>query len=74
VANLWRPLDDADGRDFGTHGSFDDAAIRTSAQAWLVRVGLSPALVNAAAGAAAGITMIARDRREFVAALRERDN
>jgi NAD(P)-dependent dehydrogenase (short-subunit alcohol dehydrogenase family) len=33
-ANLWKPADGADGRDFGTHGRFDDRSHPRSAQLW----------------------------------------
>jgi NAD(P)-dependent dehydrogenase (short-subunit alcohol dehydrogenase family) len=33
-ANLWEPADGADGRDFGTHGIFDDRSHARSAQVW----------------------------------------
>lgn len=35
--NLWQPLDDTDGHDFGAHGEFDGRAHRHSPQAWLAR-------------------------------------
>jgi NAD(P)-dependent dehydrogenase (short-subunit alcohol dehydrogenase family) len=34
VANLWQPADGPAGRDYGAHGSFDDAAHPRSAQLW----------------------------------------
>ncbi|MFI6043609.1 SDR family oxidoreductase [Nocardia sp. NPDC051321] len=36
-ANLWEPLDDADGHDFGAHGRFDAKAVKFSPQLWLSR-------------------------------------
>lgn len=33
-ANLWRPADDEDGRDYGAHGPFDDRALGHSPQQW----------------------------------------
>ena len=70
-SNLWEPLDD-DGADFGAHGSFDRGARRYSLQSALIRLGVPPALVNAAAGLVAGSRMVAQDSRAFLAALRER--
>jgi NAD(P)-dependent dehydrogenase (short-subunit alcohol dehydrogenase family) len=35
--NLWEPLDGEGGRDFGTHGAFDDRSKRHSPQAWVSR-------------------------------------
>jgi hypothetical protein len=32
--NLWEPADGPDGRDFGTHGIFDDRAKNTAPQLW----------------------------------------
>lgn len=65
-ANLWRPADGLDGRDFGAHGSFDDRARPSSWQARLNR-GWAPlgALVNLVAGAWAGARMVAGDWRAF---------
>lgn len=34
--NLWHPLDDASGADFGARGGFDNAAYRRSPQTWLI--------------------------------------
>ncbi|QBI55215.1 SDR family oxidoreductase [Streptomonospora litoralis] len=36
-ANLWRPADSADGRDYGAHGSFDDRGRAVSVQQWAAR-------------------------------------
>jgi NAD(P)-dependent dehydrogenase (short-subunit alcohol dehydrogenase family) len=33
-ANLWHPVDDADGPDLGAHGDFDDQAKKRSLQLW----------------------------------------
>lgn len=71
-ANLWEPVDDADGRDFGTHGSFDEQSSDFSLQGVLTRAGVSPLLVNGAAAVLAGTRMIAQEPREFLAALRQR--
>ena len=35
--NLWEPLDGEDGRDYGTHGAFDDRSWSRSPQAWASR-------------------------------------
>jgi hypothetical protein len=69
--NLWEPADGADGRDFGTHGSFDDQAKRSSVQTRLSRL-ISPALANGVGAAAAGSVMVAQDFREFVGAFLDR--
>ena len=69
--NLWEPADGEDGRDYGTHGSFDDQARPRSAQAILSRK-LSPALVNGLGAAAAGSLMVAQDLRQFVGAILDR--
>ncbi|MTE15722.1 SDR family oxidoreductase [Nocardia aurantiaca] len=37
ASNLWTPLDEADGRDYGAHGEFDDRAHPRSPQSWLTR-------------------------------------
>ena len=34
-ANLWKPADGPDGRDFGAHGAFDDRARGRSTQQWV---------------------------------------
>ncbi|MET8431108.1 SDR family oxidoreductase [Nocardia sp. NPDC004860] len=39
--NLWTPLDEADGHDYGAHGEFDGRAHRRSPQSWLTRRVLS---------------------------------
>jgi NAD(P)-dependent dehydrogenase (short-subunit alcohol dehydrogenase family) len=52
-ANLWEPADGPDGRDFGTHGRFDDRAVSRSPQLWASR---HHGVLGAAAGvAAAGV-------------------
>jgi NAD(P)-dependent dehydrogenase (short-subunit alcohol dehydrogenase family) len=55
-ANLWEPADGPDGRDFGTHGRFDDRAVSHSPQLWASR---HHGLLGAAAGiaAAAGVAV-----------------
>ena len=64
-ANLWEPADGKDGKDFGAHGSFDDQAATSSAQSWLTRKGISPALVNVGAAVVAGSKMVAADPKAF---------
>ncbi|MVU77300.1 SDR family NAD(P)-dependent oxidoreductase [Nocardia sp. ET3-3] len=39
--NLWTPLDEGDGHDYGAHGDFDDRSHSRSAQSWLTRRMLS---------------------------------
>ncbi|MER7336614.1 SDR family oxidoreductase [Streptomyces sp. NPDC000075] len=58
--NLWRPLDGEDGRDFGTHGTFDDRSHPRSPEAWAAR---RPRLLWAGAGVAAGAALTALRRR-----------
>ncbi|WAP53730.1 SDR family oxidoreductase [Streptomyces sp. S465] len=53
--NLWDPADDIDGRDYGTHGVFDDQATNRSAQLWASQ---HHGLLTAA-GAAAGALVCA---------------
>ncbi|MGA4788352.1 SDR family oxidoreductase [Nocardia sp. AB354] len=48
--NLWRPLDDEHGHDFGAHGDFDGRAHRHSPQAWMSRC------VESVAGSVARMT------------------
>ncbi|MFC7331027.1 SDR family oxidoreductase [Marinactinospora rubrisoli] len=59
AANLWRPADGAEGRDFGAHGRFDRRAHRRSPQAWLSRHARAVAL----GAAAAGVVWLARRPR-----------
>ena len=63
-ANLWEPADGDGGRDFGTHGIFDDRARGRSVQVWASQH--HPAVLAATAGlCAVGLTMLraARGRR-----------
>jgi NAD(P)-dependent dehydrogenase (short-subunit alcohol dehydrogenase family) len=62
--NLWDPADGPDGRDFGTHGIFDDRSHARSAQVWASQ---HHPMVAAAAGAgllagAAAVVRAARGR------------
>jgi short-subunit dehydrogenase len=61
-ANLWKPADGADGRDFGSHGIFDDRAYSRSAQLWASQH--HGVLGAAAAGAVAALSglLIRRSR------------
>lgn len=59
-ANLWRPLDDAEGADAGAHGDFDDVAKGRSVQVWASQ---HHAVVAGAVGALAGGLALARRRR-----------
>ncbi|ASW55173.1 SDR family oxidoreductase [Plantactinospora sp. KBS50] len=61
-ANLWHPVDDGRGTDFGAHGSFDDRAHRRSPQVWLSRHRPLLAMSAVAAGAA-GAAVAAALRR-----------
>jgi NAD(P)-dependent dehydrogenase (short-subunit alcohol dehydrogenase family) len=57
--NLWEPLDGEGGRDFGTHGAFDDRSKGHSPQAWASRhhgVLASAAGAVVGAGLAAGLS------------------
>ncbi|WP_367133229.1 MULTISPECIES: SDR family oxidoreductase [Streptomyces] len=58
--NLWQPVDDAGGGDFGAHGAFDEQAHAHAPQAALAR---HPALLPAAALLAAGAAARAALRR-----------
>ncbi|MEE1938346.1 SDR family oxidoreductase [Streptomyces sp. TRM 70361] len=59
--NLWEPADGPGGRDFGTHGSFDDRSADRSPQLWAVRHrGLLTAAGTAAAAAGAVAVRAAR--------------
>jgi NAD(P)-dependent dehydrogenase (short-subunit alcohol dehydrogenase family) len=58
-ANLWAPVDDEDGRDFGAHGPFDDESIARSPQAWASR----HRRMLATAGVAAGVASVGIVRR-----------
>jgi len=55
--NLWEPLDGADGRDFGAHGSFDEVSHERSVQVWASQhrgglgLGMMAAILTAAAAA-----------------------
>ncbi|MHA6804457.1 SDR family oxidoreductase [Salinifilum ghardaiensis] len=51
AANLWKPADGPDGRDYGAHGVFDASARGTSRQLWLVRNRGAVAAAGALAGA-----------------------
>jgi NAD(P)-dependent dehydrogenase (short-subunit alcohol dehydrogenase family) len=53
--NLWRPLDNDDGRDYGAHGAFDDRALPVSPQWWIRKKAMPLSLAAGAAivGAAA---------------------
>jgi NAD(P)-dependent dehydrogenase (short-subunit alcohol dehydrogenase family) len=54
-ANLWKPADGEDGRDFGAHGRFDDRATSSSPQLWASQhhglLGAAGALAVGAVGA-----------------------
>lgn len=56
-ANLWEPADGAGGRDFGTHGIFDDRATCRSLQVWASQhhrlLGTAGIALSVAAGVAA---------------------
>jgi hypothetical protein len=53
--NLWAPLDGEGGRDFGTHGAFDERSHDRSPQAWASRHHGVVAAGLAAAGLLAGL-------------------
>jgi NAD(P)-dependent dehydrogenase (short-subunit alcohol dehydrogenase family) len=60
--NLWDPADGPDGRDFGTHGIFDDRSHARSAQVWASQH--HPTVAAAAgAGLLAGALAVARAAR-----------
>jgi NAD(P)-dependent dehydrogenase (short-subunit alcohol dehydrogenase family) len=58
-ANLWEPADGPGGRDFGTHGAFDDRSIARSAQLWASQ---HHGLLGALAGGALMMAGLARHR------------
>ncbi|HWG98968.1 MAG TPA: SDR family oxidoreductase [Pilimelia sp.] len=60
-ANLWEPVDDSGGPDFGAHGSFDDRARSSSLQWWAAEH--RDVLLAAAAVAAGGAAVVARTLR-----------
>jgi NAD(P)-dependent dehydrogenase (short-subunit alcohol dehydrogenase family) len=60
-ANLWEPADGPSGRDFGTHGRFDDRSTRRSYQLWASQHhGLLGAVGGLAAAAAVGAAALRR--------------
>ncbi|MGW2746209.1 SDR family oxidoreductase [Streptomyces sp. NPDC001450] len=61
--NLWQPLDGSHGRDFGTHGRFDERARAHAVQAWASRHHDALALTSLAAAAGAMAGRAARRRR-----------
>ncbi|WP_030610856.1 SDR family oxidoreductase [Streptomyces sclerotialus] len=63
--NLWKPVDSADGRDHGAHGSFDDASHGRSAQLWATEHARALIAATAGALAAAGIARRTRNTRSF---------
>ena len=60
-ANLWKPADGSDGRDFGAHGLFDDRSHDRSAQLWASQH--HPAVVTAVIGLVAGGLAVLRAAR-----------
>jgi hypothetical protein len=52
--NLWEPVDDEEGHDYGAHGVFDDRAVAHSPQQWASqhRRALGVAALAAASGGA----------------------
>src|SRR3954453_23841025 len=63
-ANLWKPADGPDGRDFGAHGRFDDRSHERSPQLWASQHHglLGAAAIAAAAAGLARITTSWRAR------------
>jgi short-subunit dehydrogenase len=59
--NLWEPADGPDGRDFGTHGIFDDRAKNTAPQLWASQH--HRLLAAAAGGMLAGTAALLLGRR-----------
>jgi NAD(P)-dependent dehydrogenase (short-subunit alcohol dehydrogenase family) len=66
--NLWEPLDDAAGKDFGAHGRFDKTAKPHAAQAWASRHHGTLAVAGLAtvAGTVAGVTGQVRAKRRLL--------
>jgi len=54
-ANLWEPADGEAGRDYGTHGDFDDRATDRSAQLWASQHHAATGAALLATAAAAGL-------------------
>jgi NAD(P)-dependent dehydrogenase (short-subunit alcohol dehydrogenase family) len=61
-ANLWKPADGPDGRDFGAHGLFDDRSHARSLQVWASQHHGAVAALGAGLGAAAA-ALVRRARR-----------
>ncbi|MFF7651583.1 SDR family oxidoreductase [Streptomyces sp. NPDC007983] len=61
--NLWAPADGTDGRDYGTHGAFDDRATSRSPQLWASHHHGLLAAAGTAAGAAVCALTVRRARR-----------
>ncbi|MBT0773413.1 SDR family oxidoreductase [Kineosporia sp. J2-2] len=72
--NLWEPADGPGGRDFGSHGLFDDQARTSSKQQWVAhRVGaLTSAVGPAVASAGAGLIVLTDKAKPVVGALKSR--
>jgi short-subunit dehydrogenase len=62
AANLWQPADDDDGKDYGSHGIFDDCATDRSVQLWASQHHGVLGGVAAAAAAGAGVLLRRRGR------------
>ncbi|MGC5165296.1 SDR family oxidoreductase [Luteimicrobium sp. DT211] len=62
-ANLWQPADGEGGRDFGSHGLFDDRSHGSSLQAWATRHRRALGLTAGAVAALVGVSASAASRR-----------
>jgi NAD(P)-dependent dehydrogenase (short-subunit alcohol dehydrogenase family) len=60
--NLWKPVDDRPGADFGAHGRFDASAKRRSIQLWASRHHGVLGALGAAAAAGVGALVLRRDQ------------
>jgi NAD(P)-dependent dehydrogenase (short-subunit alcohol dehydrogenase family) len=60
--NLWRPVDSAEGHDFGAHGAFDEQAHAHAPQAGAARHAGAALAAVAAAGVAVGVAVAGRRR------------
>ncbi|GAB6902967.1 SDR family oxidoreductase [Kineosporia succinea] len=70
-SNLWEPADGAGGRDFGSHGIFDDQARSFSKQQWLAqRLGALPSVGAGLSGAGAGLIALSDKAKPLVGGIK----
>ena len=61
--NLWEPLDDESGDDYGAHGAFDGRSLRWSPQLWASQHAGSASIAAAGGAVAVGAATLMRLRR-----------